>query len=157
MARHGAKYVSLCRLDRLRATTMLPLATPYCVALPEQNSCQCAAVRQLRARQLLLRSTVDAQTTFEHTDGVMHGFHNYVWILHRTATVFCWTKTSRAKKKSVTQELALASVVPPAFRNRCLRSANTRVVFFASPQMRQRAGGIAARCVTESLLMETTR
>ena len=152
MARHGAKYVSLCRLDRLRATTMLPLATPYCVALPEQNSCQCAAVRQLRARQLLLRSTVDAQTTFEHTDGVMHGFHNYVWILHRTATVFCWTKTSRAKKKSVTQELALASVVPPAFRKHPCRifckSANAAAC-------RRNCG--AARCVTESLLMETTR
>jgi len=36
-ARHGAKYVSPCRLDRLRgvrATKMVRLGTPYCGALP---------------------------------------------------------------------------------------------------------------------------
>jgi len=43
MARHGANYASPCRLDRLPATKMARLGTPYCGALREQNLCQCEA------------------------------------------------------------------------------------------------------------------
>ena len=35
--------VSPCHLDRLRATKMARLGTPYCGTLREQNSCQCEA------------------------------------------------------------------------------------------------------------------
>jgi len=42
-ARHGANYTSPCHLDRLRATKMTRLGTPYCGALGKQNSCKCEA------------------------------------------------------------------------------------------------------------------
>ena len=41
MARHDANYASPWRLERLRITKMARLGTPYCVALRDQNSCQC--------------------------------------------------------------------------------------------------------------------
>jgi len=48
MARHGANYASPCHLDRLRATKIARLGTPYCGGIiREQNSCQCEACLRL--------------------------------------------------------------------------------------------------------------
>ena len=82
---------------------------PQCYHLPRHIAWHCrnktrASARLCvncvhRARQLLLRSTVDAQTTFEHTDGVMHGFHNYVWIAAPHCNRFLLDKNVAREKK----------------------------------------------------------
>jgi len=75
----------------------------------------------------------------------MPGFHQYAGIPWRTAPQAFSVGQKLREKKSVTQELAAASSVPPAFR----KQVEQCCIFPHSPQVwrcRRRAVGIAVWC-----------
>ena len=87
MPRDGANYASPCRLDRLRATKMARLGTPYCGALRGIAGTKCVPVSGLllpayaRACHVLIYVTIRQRADDETTPqcsyvvaGIEHAF-----------------------------------------------------------------------------------